>query len=580
MENEKAESPLNKDEKKRVEKEMESSLKKADKAAKKGDYAEAASAYHEAARLAGSINDKRAIDFCIEEANCNLRIGNDFNAGWAYRSAAAHSLAFSDFGNAMNFATKAIEYFSKADSMYAVQWCYNLIGQAGEKMGDYDLAIKNYRKSLEIEYSEEIDRKVGGLSKMVPSLSVEQGCEKDVVNEGEKTGIMLTIRNGTKEPASEIRILGEKSNELESIPLLRPGESKTLRYVMTACENGKPLFRGITWKDAKGARREKNIEPPRMCVIPDIETKHYLRDRLEVGKKSLFVISVANNSRQRIDDVDIELSFPVEFKVHPVTGHSIYSIGPGEEKGFVFKILPTTVGKTVMKPVISFLDAQGRKYVKSLEPFVLEESLGTNGKVKTMPMMPEKPVDKKDFDRLKYTEKFKRYLESAIRPKDIEESAYVKLAGQFHSATKGYTLKDVDMETIAGHILEECRSFALVGEHASENYMLFMLSGEAEDGTAHLLTVVIKTEDDLVHVAFRLYSGREDDLDDMLEKISDISEYTIIAMSLAKEIQKIEVKETINIIDSIVQRSKIGERIMKKDKNVDIKDSVVQRTEL
>jgi hypothetical protein len=51
-------------------------------------------------------------------------------------------------------------------------------------------------------------------------------------------------------------------------------------------------------------------------------------------------------------------------------------------------------------------------------------------------------------------------------------------------------------------------------------------------------------------------------------------------MSLATEIQKIEVRETINIIDSIVQRSKIGERIRKKDKNVDIKDSILQRTDL
>jgi tetratricopeptide (TPR) repeat protein len=566
-------------EKRMVERDIENSLNRAEKAAKRGDYPEAASVYQEVARLAESINDGRAVDFRIEEANCNLKLGKDFNAGWAYKCAAVYSFTSNDFSNAVNFAAKAIEFFSKADSMYAVQWCYNLIGQAGEKMGDYDIAMKNYRKSLDIEYSEEIEKKIKNLSKLVPTLFVEHKCEKDAVREGEKIDIALTIRNEMKEPVSDIKILGEKSNEVESIPALRPGESKTFKYKLMACENIKPVFYGVTWKDVKGAKREKAIEPPGICVIPNIEVKPYLRDKLEVGKKSFFVVSVANNSKQRIEDIDIELSFPIEFKVYPVTGYSIDGIGPGEEKGFVFKILPTIFGKTILKPAISFRDASGKRYVKNFEPFVLEESLGApaNTQLKTEP---EKPVSQKDFDRLKYTEKFKRYLESFMRPKEMEEPGYVKLTRQMHSVTKGYTLKDVDIETVSGHIMEECRSFALVAEHASENYRLLMFSGESKDGAAYLLTVVIKEEDNLVHVAFRLYSDREDELDDVVEKISDIAEYTIIAMSLATEIQKIEVRETINIIDSIVQRSKIGERIRKKDKNVDIKDSILQRTDL
>jgi len=66
----------------------------------------------------------------------------------------------------------------------------------------------------------------------------------------------------------------------------------------------------------------------------------------------------------------------------------------------------------------------------------------------------------------------------------------------------------------------------------------------------------------------------------MVEKLSEILKYTIIAMSFATEIEKIEVKETINIVDSVVQRSKIGEKLRKKGKDVQIKDSVVQKTEL
>jgi len=579
MENEDTKPIINEKDKRRVEKEIDRLLNRAEKAAKRGEYSEAAFAYQESAKLAKSVNDRRAVDLCIEEAKCNMKLGNDFNTGWAYKCAAVYSLAFNDFSNVVNFATKAIEYFSKTNSIYAVQWCYNLIGQAGEKKGDYDLAAKNYRRSLEIEYSEEIDKKIGNLSKLVPSLLVEQRCEKDIAKEGEKIDVILTIKNGTREPANEIKILGGKSNELESIPTLRSGESKTFKYKLAAFENAKPLFCEITWKDAKGEKKGKIIEPPRICVIPNINVKPYLRNKLEVGKKSLFVISVSNNSKERIEDINIELSFPVEFKVYPVTGYSIDAIGPDEEKGFVFKILPTIVGKTIMKPEISFKDANDRRYVKNVEPFVLEESLGPTNKMQPKTEI-EKPVEKSDLERLRHTERFKRYLESFISPKNIDEFAYIKLTKQLHSSTKGYTLTNTEVKTVSRHIMEECRSFALCGEYSSENHALFMFSGESKDGTTYLLTVVVKGEDNLVHVAFRLYSDKEDETDSMVEKISDITEYTVIAMTFATEIQKIEVNETINIIDSIVQRSKIGERTKKKDKSVDIKDSVVQRTEL
>jgi len=260
-----------------------------------------------------------------------------------------------------------------------------------------------------------------------------------------------------------------------------------------------------------------------------------------------------------------------------VTGYNIERIASGEEKGFVFKILPTIIGKTVLKPVISFSDVYGRRYRKNIEAFVLEETFPRS--IATKAEAPE-TVDKENLNRLKYTEKFKRYLESFIHPKEMDEHEYIKLAQKFKSSIRGYTLKDVDVDKVANHIIEEYKGMSLVGQHADEEGRLYMFSGETNDGGLYLLTAVAKEDDNLVHVALKLYSNKEDELEDMLEKLSDILKYTIIAMSFATEIQKIEVKETINIIDSVVQRSKIGERIKKKDKELDIEDSVVQRTDL
>ncbi|MFH1237526.1 MAG: hypothetical protein V1648_03945 [Candidatus Aenigmatarchaeota archaeon] len=560
---------------KKTTKEVESLAKKAEKMAKSGKCAEAAEVYQEAARLAESVNDKRAVDFCLEEVQCNLKLGKDFNTGWAYKSAAFYSFSFNDFNNTMNFATKAIDYFTRAGSLYAVQWCYNLMGQAAEKMNDYNLAIKNYRKSLDIEYSEEIEKRIHDIARIAPHLSISHTCESDVVKEGEKVKVTLALRNDTKETLSDIRILGVKANVLESVASMKPGESRALSYMVTSSENVKPFYSKVEWKNARGERMESEIEPPRMCVIPNIDVRPYLRERLEVGKKSYFVVSVANNSRQPISDVNLVMNFPVEIKVDPVSGYEIEKINPGEEKGFVFKILPMVTGKTMLKPAISFHDLRGRNFIKDIEPFVLEESLQTartaasNGQ-----------TSKENMDKLNYTQKFRRFLQNFIHPKEISEHEFVKMKADLQSTIKGYTLKGTDIKTVSSHVLEECRDFAAVASHEFDNERLYLFSGESSDGDTYLLTCVLREDDSLVHVAFKLYSSKDEELENLSEKIADIVKYTVIAMSLATEIQKIEVSETINIIDSIVQRSKIGEKIRKKDKNVDIKDSIVQRTDL
>lgn len=165
-------------EEKRVEKEIEKLVKKAKHAIDKEDYSKAVALYQETARLAGSIKDKRAVDFSMDAARYSIKLGNNFKAGWSYKCAADHSLVFNDFNNAINFSEKAIKYFSKSNCMYAVQWCYNILGKASEKIKDYDLAIKSYKKSLEIEYSEEIDKKIKNLLEIVSKRKAKEKGEK------------------------------------------------------------------------------------------------------------------------------------------------------------------------------------------------------------------------------------------------------------------------------------------------------------------------------------------------------------------------------------------------------------------
>ena len=121
------------------------------------------------ARLAHSVNDKRAVDFCLDAVKYSKKTENKFKIGWSYKCASEYSFSSKDFMNSVNFAKKAIKYFSEANSMYVVQWCYNIIGRAYEKSRDYKLAVESYKKSIDIEYSREIDSKIKKLLKAIDS---------------------------------------------------------------------------------------------------------------------------------------------------------------------------------------------------------------------------------------------------------------------------------------------------------------------------------------------------------------------------------------------------------------------------
>jgi tetratricopeptide (TPR) repeat protein len=565
---------MEKNDKEKVNKEIDKLVKSAENFNKKGKMDKAIEKYQEAAKLAVDIGDRRALDFCLEAAKNALKMGDTFKTGWAYKTIAEYAFKLNDFDNVINFASKATEYFLKVNEMYVIQWCYNIMGEAYEKMGDYEKAIEMYKKSLEIEYSEDIQNKINKLSEKSGNLKIEHKCSKPAAKEGEKVEVILKITNTGKEVLNDIKICNEKGKEVESIPILKPGESKCFKYNLLAWEGAKPLYKKIIWKNKKGEKREKDIELPLICIVPNIDVKASVDVKLEVGKQSYFSLFVINNSKEEIKNIDLNIKFPIDFKVHPVTGYYIDKLSPGEEKGFVFKILPTITGKTIIKPSISFTDTKGRKYIKNVGPFVLEEILPS----KRERGEEQRYVSKNNFERLKYTQKFKRYIENLFRPKEMEETDYVKLAKQLYASVKGFTLKDVSLEDVAKHVIEECRSMHLVSVHEGEDEKLYLFSAENNEGNLYLLTVVLKEENDMIHIAFKLFSENEEENEDLIEKISDIIKHTIIAFSLATEVQKIEIKETINIIDSIVQRSKIGER--KKDKELNIEDSVVQRTEV
>ncbi|NIO22521.1 MAG: hypothetical protein GTN38_00655 [Candidatus Aenigmarchaeota archaeon] len=567
-------------EEKKMSKEVEKILREAKRNVRKKNYENAASLYKKASLLAHKIGDKKAVEYALEAVKYNLKIKNYFNAGWSYRNAAIFSKDFRDFDNAISFAMKAIDYFSKTDCSYAVQWCYNLAGEASEERKDYFSAARYYRKSLEIERKEAIEKRLERILKEAPHPTIEQTPDRQEVKEGGDVTFKIRIKNDSKNVLNDICIFDKKGDRLCLLEGIEPGNERLFSLGEKAHEVGMmdSPFKRIRWK-VEGKEFEDDVEPLEIPVKPNIEIRPYIKNKPHVGSYSYFVISVKNNSSSPVTDVKLSVNFPIELKVKPVTGYFFREIQGNEEKGFVFKILPTIVGKTRIEPEIRFRDMEGVEHREKTRQFLLEEVIEPPEDIGIRDDL-SKPLPKEDFERVKKINELKKYVSSVMVPFEISEPEYVSLTKRFFHVTRGYMLKGVDVESVSKHVLEECREVKLVGSHEFEDEKLYLFAGEsAKEKRIYLLTVVVKEDERAVHLAFKLYSDKKEDLENFLSKIAEIIKHTIVIMSLAREVERIEVKKTINIIDSIVQRSDIGTG-EGKDKEIKVKDSVVQRTEL
>jgi hypothetical protein len=299
----------------------------------------------------------------------------------------------------------------------------------------------------------------------------------------------------------------------------------------------------------------------------------YIKTRPEPEKQSHIAFVVRNNSTTEIKTVRLYADFPHDIKIKSVGRREIEQIPSGEEATFVFKILPLSKPNVQIKWRIEFSDHADNVYYQESEAVLTEVlELPPDYRIKTEP---RGTMDEEGLQKLRKLNEEKKQIHDFLSKKPITELDYVYLIRSMFFVQRGYTLGDVSVNSVCEHVLRECECMSLVRFYNFKNESLLLFSGESADKRSFLLTVAVKKQDDIVHIAFKLYSDKKEGLEDFLTKISEIIKYTIIVMSFAKEIERVEIKKIINIIDSIVQRSKIGEN----DANKFIKNSIIQREE-
>ncbi|MCK4715068.1 MAG: hypothetical protein KAT35_05800, partial [Candidatus Aenigmarchaeota archaeon] len=279
------------------------------------------------------------------------------------------------------------------------------------------------------------------------------------------------------------------------------------------------------------------------------------------------VILVKNLSSSPLYDLKVDVDFAENIKAPHQNPKEFKKLLPGEEYGAAWSMQIGIPGKhRIADGTITMHDERGSKYEEGIPPVIADVSDA------------ERPL-KKAFDGNEQFKTQKTHLDSIITSYPISEKLYTELERKFVHQQRGYTFRGLKGGVVIKHVMENCKDMTLVAEHRFEKEVMLLYSFRLE-GKHHMLTVVIKKDDDFVHLVLKLYSDSMDKIVQDLERIADIIRHTITVETEAHEVEKVEIKKIINIIDSVVQRSRIGTGeeggTIKKD--VKVKDSVVQRT--
>ncbi|UCD02842.1 MAG: sel1 repeat family protein [Candidatus Aenigmatarchaeota archaeon] len=544
-------------------------LKKGESSAKKGDLANAAYVYHMLsvlARRAGEWDD--GIKYALQAASYSETEKKTFNAGWSYRSASLAAMKKGDHKSTVEYALRGAEKFLESKSVYAAQWCYKTAALASKNDGITDKAIKFYEKACSIEHDDDLKNEVYKLKHTISHPRVDQYAEKEEVVEGEHVRFEVVVENHSKETLNRISIGDRNACISHDVDKLKPGEVRIFSYE-TSGKVGRlhSPYNFITWESEKGDTLDFEIAPISVLVRPKIQITPHIHPDPVVSKVSKIVLLVKNLSSNTLYDIKVDIDFDENVQAPHSNPKEFDKLLPGDEYGASWSMKMGIPGKhRIARGSVTMHDDKGVKYEEYIRPVIanVADSAGP---------------PKKAFEGDEHFRTEKAHLDRSITAYPVAQSLYYELEKQFFHQQRGYTFRNIKGSILMKHVTDNCKDMELVSEHKFEGEVMLRYSFRLEN-VHHLLTVVIKEDEDFVHLILKLYSESREHLDENLDRIAGIIRHTITTGTDAHEVEKVEIKKVINIIDSVVQRSKIGsgEEGEVVEKDINVHDSVVQRT--
>jgi glycine betaine/proline transport system substrate-binding protein len=161
---------------------------------------------------------------------------------------------------------------------------------------------------------------------------------------------------------------------------------------------------------------------------------------------------------------------------------------------------------------------------------------------------------------------------------------FARLADESESIEEGVSFSGISVGDVSDIIKKICvPRLHVIGEPEVDGTKVMYLSGESIGEEAYyLLTAVIQPykEKDITQIALRAYSDKPHGLHGFLNEITASIRHLVGSVQSAKGIGIIEEKQVINIIDSVVQRTSFGGVGGGGSTEVNIKDSVVHRSDI
>jgi len=266
-----------------------------------------------------------------------------------------------------------------------------------------------------------------------------------------------------------------------------------------------------------------------------------------------FRMKVLNDTPYTASKVEVMLDYPEEVLLLKEPDSKVISLGsifPGSSRTAEYILAPSgCVHREEINALVTYRDATGNKH--------------------NVPMKPKEIHCVCPF----------------LREKVISEGEYSRLAEKSEYAQEGISFRGISVEELAKLVRETCRNMLYkVGEHDVEGKKILFFSGESIGEKAYyLLTVIVQAHDDLTQIVLEVHSDKKYGLAGFVSEVVGSIRNLVSSIQSAKEIERIEYKQVINIIDSVVQRTSfggIGKGTGTGATSVNIEGSVVQRTEI
>lgn len=261
-------------------------------------------------------------------------------------------------------------------------------------------------------------------------------------------------------------------------------------------------------------------------------------------------ITAANDTGYAVMDVKSILDYPPTlFSMEGSKVRSIGNLSPAESKTASYILIPLgCIHNEVLDAIITYQDHTGEKQTFQMQPLEVH------------------------------------CVCPFLKGKAMTSGEFARLADASESIEEGVSFSGISVGDVSDILRKICvPRLHVIGEYEVDDTMVMYLSGESiGEKACYLLTAVVQPykKKDITQIALRAYSDKPHGLHGFMNEITANIRNLLGAVQSAKEVGIIEEKQAINIINSVVQRSRFGGVGHGGSTEVNIEGSVVHRSHL